>query len=175
MSEPKWYEDNQYSELNDLLALSHVPRWAIVAHSKPQSVADHTFRVMVIALSLSRLLNIDLSRSAILDILYHDADESRSGDVPAPFKDRYPLPRAWETCPWLNEHARRDDVSAEQRTIIVLADLIEAYTFIHRWGVGAHSVDVALGVKVKIDLACPESWTGEVGRLVKAILTDEGR
>jgi hypothetical protein len=124
------------NRLNDLLALSLVPRWSIVDHSRQQYVSDHTFRVLVIALELTDRLELPaLSRKAMMEILCHDADESRTGDIPAIVKRDgsvlvYPV-----HCPWL--HAQH--ISEDERKVIALADIVEALSFIRMYGAGAHA------------------------------------
>ncbi len=127
--------------MTDLLALCHVPRWSIVPHSRAQSVAEHSFRVFVIALELRNRLNYDAD--LIPNIMYwaliHDGPESRTGDIPASYKrddDDYD-----SACPWYRFwHGSMD---ARVKYIVKLADRIEACTYIRRWGVGKHAEHVA--------------------------------
>lgn len=165
--------------VNDLLALSHVPRWSIVPRYREQSVGDHTFRVLVIATELAVRLGWTLSQGAMLTILHHDADESRSGDIPASLKDKYTLVETaagdYEMCPWLR--GWEVELSATECSLIKIADQIEALTWIRRWGVGPHADRAYLYVKGKIDSLLDEHaiWRSEVNKLIADIEEDMGR
>lgn len=173
--------------LTDLLALSHVPRWSIVNHSKPQSVADHTFRVMVIALEIAERLDITLNCSTLKEILFHDAPESRTADIPNPAKSfllehsnlEY-NPRAIDVhfCPWLRTE-NINGIANDQSIVMHLADKIEGYTFILRHGIGPHATAVATGCMTEIDKmlrALPDQTFREpVLAVISEIILDHGR
>jgi 5'-deoxynucleotidase YfbR-like HD superfamily hydrolase len=152
-------DDNAASRMNDTLALSHVPRWCIVPHFRPQSVADHTFRVLVIVRELAHMVGVPLTMDDFLAILTHDSAESKSGDISSPFKrallrsDRDTsvagaiTTAELEACDWLNyepvmEYASTGPVP-RAGDVFKAADLIEAYTFISTYGVGRHAAFVA--------------------------------
>ena len=68
--------------------LAHVPRWAVVPHVRPQSVAEHSFYVALYTDKLCKMLwwN-DLNTSmAVSYALRHDMYEVFSGDIPSPAK-----------------------------------------------------------------------------------------
>jgi hypothetical protein len=125
--------------LTDLLALSHVPRWAIVPHLKPQSVADHSFRVAVIYLELCDRCKIPASLAGLTRALFHDGAEARSGDIPGPFKRSLNGDLAGaekKATPWLEDGS---SLSPDDRWALKMADIIEAYTFISQQGQGPHA------------------------------------
>lgn len=126
-------------QLTDLLALSHVPRWSIVAHSRPQSVADHSFRVAVIYLELCWRLKIPPELWSLTYAIIHDGAEARTGDIPATFKGRVNgdiAEATAEVAPWVpNQYT----VPQPHRELIKVADLIEAYAFCAMYGQGAHA------------------------------------
>lgn len=138
--------------LTDLLALSHVPRWVIVPHLRPQSVAEHSHRVAVIYLELCARLNLTATVEGLTWAIMHDGPESRTGDIPAPFKRELDGKLAvgeQRVCPWLDN--RDDSLGSTTYWLFQLADLIEAYTFIARWGKGSHASRAELGLLEKLD------------------------
>lgn len=119
--------------LTDALALSHVPRWAIVRHSRPQSVADHSYRVAIIARELVRRLNwenrdgLDVNRLVWLALI-HDLDESLTGDIPTPAKRLLGLDNP--ILPHLAGVYGVEGMTPAERGVLALADIIEAYTYL---------------------------------------------
>lgn len=161
--------------LTDLLALSHVPRWTIVDHLKPQMVSDHVYRVLVIATELGERLKVNLEKRTITAILVHDAAECRTGDVPTPAKKHLgSITNDVLFCPWMVREP--EGMGGDQASIFLLSDLIEAATFIGRYGLGPHSVRVYMDLCRKIDGQCPDSrWREIVRGLKQEIGEDLGR
>jgi 5'-deoxynucleotidase YfbR-like HD superfamily hydrolase len=64
--------------------LKHLPRagWLRLGIPQPESVAEHSFRVSIIGMTLAMLEGADPGRVSALCVL-HDAHETRIGDVPA--------------------------------------------------------------------------------------------
>jgi 5'-deoxynucleotidase YfbR-like HD superfamily hydrolase/DNA-binding transcriptional regulator YhcF (GntR family) len=65
--------------------LKRVPRagWLMLTGTgRPESVAEHSFRVGVTAIVLAAMAGADAGRTAML-ALFHDAHETRTGDIPA--------------------------------------------------------------------------------------------
>lgn len=113
------------------LTLSHVPRWAIVDTLRKQTVADHSYRTIIIALELADRvhkpypnMNIDLGKLAIL-AAYHDVEEGITGDIPTPFK------RSQTNVIWPDSHSKPDGIEG---AILHMADAMEAVTFLERYG-----------------------------------------
>lgn len=117
--------------LTDLLNLSNVPRWSIVPRLREQSVADHTFRVAVIAWELAERLGQDLTVGDFRCILCHDAEESWTGDIPGLTKHSSVslLEGAYAVRDRLDWTAPRD----RNTVIIKAADIIECLTFANAW------------------------------------------
>lgn len=80
-----------------LLNLSYVKRWVVAPMLREQSVAEHTFRVMVIALELIEwrvpsvipgdFCGLGITLEDIIRVIpQHDMDEIMSGDIPGPQK-----------------------------------------------------------------------------------------
>lgn len=160
------------SRLTDLLTLSVVPRWAIVPHLRAQSVSDHTFRVLIIVWELADRLGVEMSADAFKYVLAHDGAESRSGDIPTPFKRHVELELAEKAaCPWTTEVI---PLTGGVAGVIAAADLIEALTFIRMWGIGHHSQEVAASLYADLCKLCAESCIdmGIVNTVIGHIMGD---
>jgi putative hydrolases of HD superfamily len=64
--------------------LKHLTRagWLLLGIPQPETVAEHSFRVGVVGITLASLEGADVGRTAALCLL-HDAHETRIGDVPS--------------------------------------------------------------------------------------------
>lgn len=116
---------NSREQTRDRLNLSYVQRWIVAPTYRTQSVADHTFRVMVIARQLmneklgGRLLSPERVLIAAMD---HDQDEAHSGDIPGTYKDSHG--KEWP-----------HPVTLDLASIVVkVADSMETYTWWMAWG-----------------------------------------
>lgn len=136
-----------------LLNLTNVPRFTITPHTGHQSVGEHSFRVAVIAMELaSRVPSSIITMEALLRFsLTHDIAESATGDIPAPFKQvirqelasrklgGYFALMEEQVCPWItSEFDLITDLPEgdDTRHIVKVADMVEAMTYIQKWGVG---------------------------------------
>ena len=70
--------------LYEMGQLKNLPRagWLLLGIPQPESVAEHSFRVAVIGITLAAMEGADVGRTAAL-CLMHDAHETRIGDVPS--------------------------------------------------------------------------------------------
>lgn len=65
--------------------MAHVPRWAILRKNRVQNLAEHSFFVAVYAQQVASM--IGYSRQSVTTYaLYHDIEETLSGDIPGPYK-----------------------------------------------------------------------------------------
>jgi putative hydrolases of HD superfamily len=64
--------------------LKHLPRagWLLLGIPQAESVAEHSFRVAVVGITLAAMEGADVGHTAALAIM-HDAHETRIGDVPS--------------------------------------------------------------------------------------------
>jgi 5'-deoxynucleotidase YfbR-like HD superfamily hydrolase len=64
--------------------LKNLPRsgWLLLGVPSPESVAEHSFRVGVVGITLAAIEGADVGRTAALALM-HDAHETRIGDVPS--------------------------------------------------------------------------------------------
>lgn len=126
--------------ITDYLALGHVPRWSIVRIDRPQSVAEHSFNVAGIVRELHERLQLDSAKyrldRCVHWALYHDVDESITGDIPGNAKGKM-------------VEVKLDIVSVipltitrDEYNLVKLADRIESYTWIAMHGRGAHAAEV---------------------------------
>lgn len=113
--------------LAELLTLSHVPRWAIIDTTKAQTVADHSFRVAAICLTLVeelRKIEVTVDRETVLlGAILHDMGECKSGDIPTPYKKKL---AAWG-------FSDGDHDPTREQLVIKIADTLEAIIFVDRY------------------------------------------
>lgn len=69
--------------LHEMGLLERLPRagWLVAGIDHPESVAEHSFRTAIIGYLLASMEGADPARTALL-CLFHDTQESRTGDVP---------------------------------------------------------------------------------------------
>lgn len=107
--------------LSQLLRLCHVPRWTTVPLTRPQSVAEHSYRVAAISFYLMHRLGLYATMAeTIAEAIGHDAPEHATGDIPSTQK---PVPV--------------EDPSVPHQVgtyILKLADLLEAFTYLGNHG-----------------------------------------
>ena len=70
--------------LYEIGQLKNLPRagWLLLGIPQPESVAEHSFRVAIVGATLAAMDGADPGRAALL-ALFHDAHETRIGDVPS--------------------------------------------------------------------------------------------
>lgn len=132
----------------DLLSLSSVHRWNVIATLRPQNVADHCFRVAVIVMELFDRLKLpeDQLVYGLVWALCHDWPETLTSDIDGKFKrenqvarlhickaENEAFPAYKQMSVWIPKHIK---------AIVKLADYIEAVTFIAEWGHGQRATAV---------------------------------
>lgn len=129
--------------LKEGLRLSHVPRWSTVDRLKEQSVADHSFRVAIIALNLVDWLIFkgikEINRGKVVELaILHDIAESHTGDVPTPFK------RNIKAIAGATAYQRLFPTGHEghlyEMDVVKIADVMESITWIERYGINSKYV-----------------------------------
>lgn len=136
----------------DLLGLADVERWGVIKTLRPQSVAEHSFAVAVIAMELAERLGhgkVDYTDGMHLLwwSLVHDAPETLTSDIDGKFKRDNPefraaLVEAEEAAfPWYKITARHV-IPAHVRWTVKAADKIESISFIQMWGKGPRANDI---------------------------------
>lgn len=116
--------------LRDQLNLMQVNRYPICFTNKQQTVAEHTYGVIVITLQLAALAPGLDANAAVAYAILHDVDESETGDIPSPFKRR--LRRE---CPQVSEVLDRPiNVPKPVKDLVKMADFVEAILFLKEYG-----------------------------------------
>ena len=143
------------TQLQKAMHLSYVPRWGIVAMDRDQSVAEHSYRVAMIALRLGSETDraIDLA-----EVLAHDLEESHTGDTPYTEKD---------------DGAEKLKTLNEFECILRLADCLEAYTWflLHGHALQRDFILVHSKGRIRNVLSqCPRGWVHIINRLIQEIV-----
>lgn len=141
------------------LRMSEVSRWSILGVLRPQSVSEHTFRVMLIATNIhdwavDGMNHNSFDRELLVNAcLMHDVPETATGDLPSPFKKALEAvaPGAYDKAALLCAQANpqimvdpdmlqlaRRTAAAIQGTwlypILKSADILEAIIYLREWG-----------------------------------------
>lgn len=141
--------------LRDVYRSSTVKRWGIVAISKEQSVAEHTFQVTMIASRLCDMMgeNAVVRAQVIEYALVHDMAEVLTGDMATPLKDfigeeaKARLGKFEESILVLG---RPIDTGDRVKWIVKIADLVEAIAFLNQHSITEHGKQVAEYLREKL-------------------------
>ena len=122
----------------DKMRAQYVKRWHTVHMDHDQSLADHTFNVMIIARELARRLNHDgdEQRLVLEAALEHDLNEVVTGDIPTPTKNRLSPDSKGHLAP------NHFEGWGPAESIVKVADMLEAYFQITQHASGTHSGQV---------------------------------
>ena len=123
-------------KINDILRASGVTRWHIVRTVRPQSLAEHTFDVCMIARAIAKIAGVDdveITKAALL----HDLDEIVTGDIPTPTKQKA-KDNGWDLNSLYKGITGRE-LSPDESTIIYLADKMADLHWLWLHALGPHS------------------------------------
>jgi 5'-deoxynucleotidase YfbR-like HD superfamily hydrolase len=143
---------------------STVKRWGIVAISKEQSVAEHTFQVTMIASRLCDMMGeSEVVRGQVIEYaLVHDMAEVLTGDMATPLKD-FIGPEAKARLEKFEEQilvlGRSIETGDRIKWIVKIADLVEAITFLNQHSITEHGKQVAGYLREKLDRVSAEYGT----------------
>lgn len=173
--------------LYDFLRIGHIRRWHNVNTTRQQTVAEHCFMVMLIALHLYCKLRKDDSVThwdqemliLLIGAMFHDAPEAAGGDTPTPAKrllreltgdpklfdrlDEFLMPEL----PYLG-----GQVPEALQIFIRVADKVEAYHFIHDNGAGPHAEIVLHGARRGLEdlvIGLGHEWVSAVNEVLTAM------
>lgn len=168
--------------LLDLMRLQYVTRWNTVPVSKPQSVAEHSWAVAIIALRLADVaekngewLVGEVNRGALaIAALYHDAPEVFTGDISTPTKMYLKrIPDVTEALDELENTAGDEYIESKlwkggrADDILKLADLYESWLYLREYGVGNYTYRQEGDLKKRIDRFAEEKKLTETYRWLK--------
>ena len=160
-----------------VLRASHIYRWQIVDTVRDQSIAEHMYNVWAISYELFGALTdglgieelLAVNRRALSDhALTHDLEEVVTGDVPSPMKSA--LRGTYEF------KKVEDEAKAQMgdgfpgpalkgtlaEAVVKLADLIDAYRFLLRYGVECqHKAAVVVELRDKVYKVSKEILSGK--------------
>lgn len=132
-----------------------VERWTIIPTIRPQSVAEHSFGVAMIADAFCEELGLGrgsaIRQDATRWALWHDVDEIFTGDIPTPMKMQVPkhVMVEAEKLSGANTHIEECGSSLALE-IVKLADLVEACRFLNTWGVEPSKTEISTALKGRI-------------------------
>ena len=132
--------------LRKLFHLAIIPRWVIIEMERPQTVAEHTFKMMALVMYIST--RIQETFEINLDWLYmyektmlHDTDEALSGDIPAPFKRKYLTGHNLGlACEPLEMPKELNADYFIENSIVAIADSLEAYIYAFKYQRGNNTI-----------------------------------
>ncbi len=122
-------------QIQDIMLAQDVKRWTIVRTIRDQSLAEHTFNVVMIARDIAARMGINDTK-IIKYALDHDLDEILTGDIPTPAKDRLKINTSYDGKSF-------KECDSQEASIVSMADMIEAIAFITDNQVGRHAHIVA--------------------------------
>lgn len=114
-------------KFQNLCGLYHVQRWVTKPTYRPQTVDQHSFRVIAISRALVRAMRhagytvrVD-TELMVLRAMDHDAEEIVTGDIPGPEKDRH---KDWP----------HPNTFMNWELVVKVADALECYDWWIKWG-----------------------------------------
>jgi 5'-deoxynucleotidase len=147
-------------DIADVLRAQHINRWTIVNVSRPQSIAEHTFNVIAISTTITRLLPCVHEDAAMVAevaaaAFSHDLDEIFTGDIPTPAKEKLGM--------------GTDHHGTSVAEIVKAADILEALLYIVDHGIGRHATQVENYLETKLTTFLNECHTPELLEIVGLI------
>lgn len=149
------------NKLSERLRLMQVKRWPVNWTGRDQSVAEHSYGVLLITISLVESMSaMDRARysgDCLLYAIFHDMNEIYTGDIPSSFKRQlranYPGIKT--------EFDDQTDVSEEVKAIVKLADCLEAIYYLREFGTSRFGEAVLEDILANLDREMQDSKAPE--------------
>jgi len=149
--------------LSDTYRASDVFRWQIVKVIRPQSIAEHSYQVAMIAHQIIKLIEPNQYKRETIELeilrwaLYHDTPEVMTGDIATPLKQYLKNQGTHgcieelegKVCPNFDEY-RPPETSLVYK-VVKLADILEAIKFLSENAATKHGEDVMESLKKDFD------------------------
>lgn len=130
-------------KLHDILRAGTVKRFHLVNTTRVQTLAEHQYGVAILATEIANRAGWPHDKVAAVAYmaLVHDADESRTGDIPTPTKKRMraKFGAAFDDVLGEFDPLRGESLSAGVAVILKCADYLESILFLGEHRVGRHA------------------------------------
>ena len=134
----------------DVMHMMVIKRWGIVSMTRPQSVAEHSYNVAMMALNIyNNSCCLDVSVEWILTLaLTHDLPEIHTGDIPTPLKtdDIKQAIKEYENANYPKLSAFKQQSREIELLVVKIADIMEAITYCRRYSDDPRSDEVIQGL-----------------------------
>lgn len=127
-------------KIHEIMRAQNVSRWSLIATTRQQSVAEHTFNVVMLVRAMAKLMYMK-DEQLIKAALEHDLDEVITGDIPSPTKataKQLGMDLGLMEGPKKNE----DALSGQAKSLLKIADIIDAVHFLDNFGTGRRAAVV---------------------------------
>lgn len=131
--------------MDEIFMSSYVDRWHMLRTARPQSNAEHSYRVALIAIKTAQLvyghfglpLTAEIREQVYERGLLHDIDEVMCGDTPGFVKNHYPAIREASALFW--QDRLPCDYDKRVKWLVKYADIVEGYVYYYsNGGLGPH-------------------------------------
>lgn len=118
----------------EILRAQHINRWTIVATTRPQSLAEHTFNTIAMFRDLCHRMSWDdvIPMKAAFE---HDLDEVLTGDIPSPAK-AIMRSKGMEPKELEGPQKNVDKLTEIQHKAFKAIDILESVHFLDNFGTG---------------------------------------
>lgn len=153
------------------LRAQHISRWNIVATTRTQSVAEHSYNVALIVADICERLPVGRQPNKSLLVaaaLEHDQWEIITGDIPTPAKEEM---RQMHFDPDVLEGpmSHVEALSKEEKNILKIADMMEAMWFLDNFGAGRRAKRVGEDIEKKMSVKVQDCIDSSIFQLVHAL------
>ena len=163
-------------KLAQTLKLSAIDRWLIVDMSRKQSVAEHSYNVAMISVTIADNIHTITSQSIYEEIMYwslvHDLPEMVTGDIPTTMKKYIDANRmADDLYPLWKQHKNIINGSAAM-DIVKAADYLDAIQFAQKYCVDVDKVKIIKDIQSNLMLHLNKVQNKELRNSVKSIMKE---